>query len=113
MKCIEMELNDQIYDLCIEKGIPVEIHWRCLGDICVFYKDGQEFAIACVEYYAKDISDIKLLIMEYIEAIWEDEKLWEGIERSGCYKVAICVMDIVDMNGWYNVIMGGAITGCI
>ena len=49
-------------------------------------------------------------MIDYIEAIWEDEEVWENINRSN-YRVAIYVMDIVDMDGWYNVTMGGAISG--
>ena len=33
MKGMEVQLlHEQIHDLCYEKGIPLEIHWRCLGD---------------------------------------------------------------------------------
>ena len=106
---IEKELNKYIYDLCEEKGIPLELRWRCFGDKFLFYKDDKEFVIACVEYYAKDIEDIKSLIMTYIETRWEDEECWKNISRSN-YRVAIYVMDITNMDGWYDVVMGGSIS---
>lgn len=107
---IEQEIYEYICDLCGEKKIPLEIRWRCFGDPSRFYKDDKEFTIACVEYYASNVEDIKYLMIDYIEAIWEDEEVWENINRSN-YRVAIYVMDIVDMDGWYNVTMGGAISG--
>lgn len=109
MKCLEQELHEYICDLCVAKEIPLEIHWRCFGDPSVFYKDGQEFTIACVSYYASDVEDIKSLLIEYIEEMWECEEVWGNTSRSN-YRVAIYVMDIVDKDGWYDVVIGGAIS---
>ena len=110
MKCVEQEIHDYICDLCIEKEIPIEIRWRCFGDSSKFYKDGKEFTIACARYYANDIEDVKYLIMTYIEAMWEEEEIWKDISRSD-YAISIYIMDIVNMDGWYDVVIGGAISG--
>ena len=106
---IEQELNEYICDLCEEKGIPLEIRWRGLGDDCTFYRDGQEFTIACLSWRVDNIEDIKHFIVDYIEDIWDDEECWEGVSRSDC-RVAIYVMDIIDMNDWYVVSFGGSIS---
>lgn len=110
MKCLELELHDYICDYCIDKGIPLELRWRCFGDPSGFYINNEMFTIACDEYYASDVEDIKSLMVNYIEAIWEDEETWENINRSN-YRIAIYVSDIVDMDGWYKVVIGGAISG--
>lgn len=103
------ELQEYICDLCLEKQIPLEIHFGCLGDKNVFYRDDREFVIGCSGFYAKDREDVKRLIIDYIEAIWEDEEVWEIFNRSN-YRVAIHVMDIEDIDGWYNVVMGGFVS---
>lgn len=109
MKCLELELHDYICDYCIDKGISLEIRWRALGDPSVFYKDNQEFTIACVSYYASDIEDIKTLLTMYVEEMWGYEEFWANVSRSD-YRVAIYVMDIVDKGNWYEVVIGGAIS---
>lgn len=110
MKCIEQEIHDYVHDLCREKEIPIEIRWCCFGDSSGFYKDGKMFTIACDEYYASNIEDIKCFMINYIEAIWEYEEAWKDINRSN-YAVSIYVADIVNMDGWYKVTIGGAISG--
>lgn len=104
------ELQEYICDLCLEKQIPLEIHFGCLGDKNVFYRDNKKFVIACSGHYAKDREDVKSVIMTYIESIWEDETIWCDFDRSN-YRVAVHVMDIEDMDGWYNVVMGGSVSG--
>lgn len=109
MKCLELELHEYICDYCISKGISLELRWRCFGDLSGFYINNEMFAIACCEYYASDVEDIKYLMTSYIDAIWEDEETWENISRSN-YRIVIYVADIVDMDGWYKVVIGGAIS---
>ena len=104
-----LELQEYICDLCLEKQIPLEIHLGCLGDKNAFYRDGEKFVIACSGLYAKDREDVKSVIMTYIESIWEDETIWCDFDRSN-YRVAVHVMDIEDMDGWHNVVMGGSVS---
>ena len=110
--CLEQDVYDDIYELCREKGIPIEIRWACFGDTNRFYKDGEPFTVVCSSYYASNIEDVKTLIMTHIESIWECEEAWENLSRSD-YAVSIYVMDIIymHMKDYYCVIIGGTITG--
>ena len=109
MNYFKKELHEYICGLCLEKQIPLEIHWRCFEDSSKFYRDGKEFVIACSGLYASDKEDIKSIIMTHIEDIWEDESIWQDFARSN-YRVAIYVLGIEDMDGWYNVIIGSSIS---
>ena len=110
------ELQEYICDLCLEKRIPLEIHFGCLGDKDVFYRDDEKFVIACNGFYASNREDVKSVIITYIESIWKDESIWCNFDRSNYdfdsfnYRVAIHVIDVEDMDGWYNVVMGGSVS---
>ena len=109
----ENRIHDYVCDMCVEKEIPLEIHWACFGDKNRFYRDGKEFSIACASYYVKNITDIKKFIVEFIESMWEDESVWGEFSRSN-YRVAIYILNIVKKEtGRYEVIIGGSISDYI
>ena len=110
MKFIEQELHEYICDLCYEKGIPLELRWRSLGDKNEFYKDNKWFKFSCVSYYASNVEDVKRLIITYIETIWEYKSVWR-YDPCSDHRVAIYIHDIIKMDDLYNVVIGGAISG--
>lgn len=96
-----LELKEYIDDLCKTKKIPVDLRFYCLADVNGFFHNGKMFEVECNEYYAKDVDDIKTLFYELLTFLW------------GCalpsHKIALYVKDIVNKNGWYNVIVGGCL----
>lgn len=100
------ELKEYIDDLCEARGIPIDLRFYHLADVNRFFsKDDtsyEEFEIKCNEYYAKDVEDIKVLISEFITSLWR-------FATFPNHKVAIYIKDIIDRDGWYNVIVGGCL----
>lgn len=104
MKLIEvLELKECIDDLCEARKIPTDLRFYRLADVNGFIADsGEVFEVKCDEYYAKDVDDIKTLFYELLTFLW-------GCATLPNHKVALYVKDIVDRNGWYNVIVGGCL----
>ena len=96
------ELKGSISDLCEALKIPIDLRFYHLGDVNGFFHNGEVFEIECDEYYAKDVDDIKTLFYELLTFLW-------GCATLPNHKVALYVKDIIDRNGWYNVIVGGCL----
>lgn len=97
-----LELKEYIDDLCEAKKIPVDLRFYHLADVNRFFHNGKVLEVPCDEYYAKDVDDIKTLFYELLTFLW-------GCATLPNHKVALYVKDIVDRNGWYNVIVGGCL----
>ena len=95
-------LKNEIFDICYERGMWVDIRWKCFGDRNKFYINNEDYVISCVNYFASDLDDVKDLLLMYIENMWEDIEPPHN-------RVAMYIEDIVDMDGWYQVIMGGCL----
>ena len=104
MKYLEedLEMQEYLYELCKNKGISADIRFKWLGDINRFYTCNKEFSLDCMSYYAKDINDVKNFFDIYLD------NLYEYCEHP-INSIALYIEDIVDMNGWYDVIVGGCL----
>lgn len=105
MKHFEEELHEYVYNLCESKNIPpVDFRFRCFGDKNKFWssKENLYFELDCVNYYATDTEDVKILVSHIID------KLWEYATQPN-HRVAIYIEDIVDRDSWVDVIIGGCL----
>lgn len=106
MKTFEEDkmIQEYIYDLCKSKNISIDLRFRCFGDTDIFYdyENNNVFTIDCESYYAKDIEDIKLFFESYLNILWLQSRY-----NYGNYRIALCVKDIIDKDGWYDAIVGG------
>lgn len=98
----ELELRDYIFDYCDMKNIIIDLRFACFGDRNKFYTYSKEFSLDCVSYYAEDFEDIKQFFTNYLDAMLE--KCEAPMNR-----IALYVKDIVDMDSWYEVIVGGGL----
>ena len=98
----ELELRDYIFDYCDTKNIAIDLRFACFGDRNKFYTYSKEFSLDCVSYYIKDFEDIKQFFTNYLDAMLETCE--EPMNR-----VALYVKDIIDMDGWHEVIVGGGL----
>lgn len=95
----EEELKEYIEDLCETKNIPIDLRFACLGDVNKFCTNNIEFSVNCVSYYTKDFEDIKSFFKHYLDIIWSNRQ--RSINRMALY-----IKNIVDMDSWYEVIVG-------
>lgn len=102
MKNIESELQEYIFNYCNEKNMSIDLRFACFGDENKFYMNNKEFSVSCVGYYTEDIRDIKQFFIRYLDHMWEDCKY--PINRTALY-----IKDIVNMDSWYEVIVGGCL----
>lgn len=102
MKDFELELRDYIFDYCESKNISIDLRFACFGDRNEFYMNDAEFSLECVEYYTEDAEDIKQFFANYLNIIWENC-------NSQMSRIALYVKDIVDMDNWYEVVVGGGL----
>ena len=96
------EIKDHIDDFWLKENMSVEVQLGCFGDENRIYIDGKKYSLECTEYYAKDIQDIKTFFENYISSLWENSTL-------PYHRIVIHIDDIIDMDGWYNVIVGGCL----
>lgn len=99
---IIVEIQDHINDFWAKENIATVISWGCLGHLNSFYIDGKLTPLECTGHYASDIQDIKIFFEHYITSLWE----YATLPR---HSVALHIEDIIDMDGWYNVIVGGCL----
>lgn len=102
MKNIELELQEHIHNYCDAKNMSIDLRFACFGDKNKFYTNNKEFSVSYCGYYAENIEDIKRFFIHYLDNIWEDCKY--PINRTALY-----IKDIVDMDNWYEVIVGGCL----
>lgn len=105
MKSFEMELQDYIYDLCTTKHIPSpDLRFRCFGDVNKFWssKTNSYFKLDCLNYYASDIEDVKILVFRIIDILWE--QVAQPNQR-----VALYLENIIDKGSWVNVTIGSCL----
>ena len=102
MNNFESELQEYIFDYCDMKEIEIDLRFACFGDENKFYTHDTEFSLDCVDYYTEDFEDIKKFFKHYLDAMWEDCK-------SPMNRIALYIKDIVDMDSWYEVIVGGGL----
>lgn len=98
----ELELRDYILNYCNMKNIKIDLRFACLGDYYKFYTPNTEFSLDYVGYYAKDFEDIKKFFADYLDIMWENCK-------PPMNRIALYIKDIVDMDSWYEVIVGGCL----
>jgi len=100
----DMEIYEYIYNLCESKNIPIDCRFGCFGDTNEFYNcvNNKVFLIDCDSYYAKDINDVKQFFVDLIEC------LWKTFTRPN-HRIALYVEEIVDKDGWYDVIVGSCL----
>lgn len=101
MNNFELELQEYIVDYCNINNIPIDIRFACFGDRNEFYTNETEFSLVCNEYYTEDGEDIKRFFTDYLNIMWENC-------NPPMNKLALYVKDIVDMDSWYEVVVGGA-----
>lgn len=106
MKTFEEDemIQEYIYALCESKNIPIDLRFHCVADMNKFWsnKTNSYFEIDCVNYYASNIEDIKILISHIVDVLWEQA-------AQPNHKIALYIEDIVDMNGWFDVCIGGCL----
>lgn len=102
MKLDELELREYIFDYCESKNISIDLRFACFGDVNKFYTNNTEFVLECLAYYAQDNEDIKQFFTNYLDIMWENCKLPFN-------RIALYIKDIVDMDSWYEVIIGGGL----
>ena len=102
MKDFELELQEYIRNYCELKNIPIDLRFACFGDANKFYTHGIEFDCNCVSYYTNDFKDIKNFFRHYLDVMWSSR-------GSSMNKVALYIGGIIDMDGWYDVIVGGGL----
>lgn len=96
------ELQEYIENYCKTKNIQIDLRFACLADMNRFYTNDAEFSLDCVNYYTKDFEDIKKFFSDYLDVMWEKCELPMN-------SIALYIKDIVDMDSWYEVIVGGAL----
>lgn len=102
VKCVEEELQEYIFDLCERKNIPIDLRFRCYGDVNGFCTNNEVFTVECVEYYASNKEDIKHLIYTIITDLWE-------YATNPLHRIALYIKDVDYMDGWFNVIVGNCL----
>lgn len=106
MKTFEEDemIQEYIYTLCESKNIPIDLRFHYFADMNKFWsnKTNSYFEIGCVNYYASNIEDIKILISNIIDVLW-------GQATQPNHKIALYIEDIVDMNDWFDVCIGGCL----
>lgn len=96
------ELKAYIENLCETKNIAIDLRFACLGDVNKFHTHNEEFSLDCIGYYTQDYEDIKQFFVDYLDLIWSNcEKPMN--------KIALYIEGIVDMDDWYEVIVGGGL----
>lgn len=96
------ELKEYIENLCETKNIAIDLRFACLGDMNKFYAKDIEFCVDCVNYYTKDFEDIKSFFRHYLDIMW-------GNCKHPMNRIALYIEDITNMDGWYDVIVGGCL----
>lgn len=105
MKYFEEELQEYVCNLCESKNMPpVDFRFRCFGDINKFWssKTNSYFELDCVNYYATDTEDVKILVSHIIDLLWEHA-------TQPNHRVALYIEDITDRDNWVDVIIGGCL----
>ena len=102
MKYFEEELREYIDNLCETKKIPIDLRFGCFGDINKFYINDKYISLDCVAYYTEGTDDIKQFFHTYLT------HLWESATQSN-HRLAVYVKDILCMDGWTDVIVGGCL----
>ena len=102
MNNFELELQEYILDYCDMKEIEIDLRFACFGDENKFYTHDIEFSLDCVGYYTEDFEDIKKFFKHYLDVMWENCK-------HPMNRIALYIKDIVDMDSWYEVIVGGGL----
>lgn len=102
MKLDELELREYIFDYCESKNISIDLRFACFGDINKFYTNDTEFSLVCTNYYTQDTEDIKQFFANYLDAMWENCE-------PPFNRIALYIENIVDMDDWYDVIIGGGL----
>lgn len=102
MNNFELELQEYIIDYCNINNIPIDLRFACFGDRNEFYTNDAEFFLECIEYYTEDGEDIKQFFANYLNIMWENCK-------HPMNRIALYVKDIIDMDNWYEVVVGGGL----
>ena len=95
-------LKEYLVNYCEGKNISIDMRFRWYGDDNKFYSYDTPFSLDVNEYYTDDLEDIKQFFAVYLDTLWEHC-------TSPMNRIALYVQDIVDMDGWYNVIIGGGL----
>lgn len=102
MKNFEEELQEYIINYCKTNNILIDLRFQCFGDVNKFYTNDTDFSLECVSYYAEDFEDIKKFFADYLDVMWENcEQPFN--------EIALYIKDIVDMDDWYDVVVGGGL----
>ena len=96
------ELQEYIENYCETKNIQIDLRFACLADMNRFYTNDAEFSFDFVSYYTEDFEDIKKFFSDYLDVMWEKCE-------SPMNSIALYIEDIVDMDDWYDVIVGGGL----
>lgn len=103
MEYYEEELKEYIENLCETKNIPIDLRFACFGDANYFFtNDGTKFSFDCTSYCAEDKEDIKQMFVDYLDYFW----IYSGHSYN---RMVLYIENIVDKNGWYKVVFGGAL----
>ena len=101
MENIETKLQEHILIYCQSKNISIDLRFKCFGDANRFYTHDAEFCVDCVAYDTDDFEDIKKFFVHYVDIMWK--------RRYQMNRIALYIEDIVDMDGWYEVVVGGGL----
>lgn len=104
MNCFEEELQEHIYDLCETKGISIDFRFRCFGDVNKFYssKTNSCFELVCENYYASNTEDVKKLVTNIIDLLWEQA-------AQPNHRIALYLQNIVGKGNWIDVTIGSCL----
>ncbi len=102
MNDIINELNECIFEHCLMNDISADIRFAHFGNENKFHTNGTDFSLDCLSYYADDIEDLKQFFVDYIDTLWEHC-------TPPMNRIALYIKDIVDMDTWYEVIVGAGL----
>ena len=105
MEQFEYELQEYVYNLCNAKNIPsVDLRFRCFGDVNKFYSSNVDsyFTLGCVNYYAANIEDVKTLVSNIIDKVWEHA-------TQPNHRIAMYIENIVNRDSWVDVTIGSCL----
>ena len=95
----DMMIQEYIYDFCESKNISIDLRFRCFGDTDIFYENNILFCVDYESYYAKNIDGIKQFFADYLNIL--------SVAHN--HKIALAVKDIIDRDGWYEIIVGSCL----
>ena len=97
-------IRHRIFTHCDENNIHIDCRFAWFGDTNRFITNpsSDSFKLDTTIYEAQNPADVESFIIEYIDILWQHcEPPYN--------KMALYLEDIIKKDGWYEIVMGGAI----